>query len=342
MKLFEVLNPNVRFEYHEDIEGDKNRGFQVDKIEAFIGDENVGYLKIAYIPRKRWEKWHPSILNWYTQFQGSSLLPHEYKTSKLEDIPTEELAKDLAHAWWASPSADDINYSKRNEIYQQMQQIALTGNRQQILDAYHQIERDAYKHKGKLFKRFENYFVDKAYVDFIRVEDKYQRQGIATALYRAGYEWMKSKGMPFYASGTQSKDAKATWRTLKKRYPVARDRYRLYGNRLGSRYRFAEGYESEKYSLEQYRQHALHIIKLNISWMEQLAQDTLNVYGTIQIKPIGSVTNPNKFTHNSDVDVGFFIDGGTTLDESLSSELQDVFIKHPLEHIGVINTLVFK
>ena len=54
----------IELKRFDDIEDD-NRGWRVDKLEAYVDGEEVGYLKLAYIPHKRMERfllklWLPS------------------------------------------------------------------------------------------------------------------------------------------------------------------------------------------------------------------------------------------------------------------------------------------
>src|SRR5271170_8072163 len=60
-ELLEALNPNVTFEYQDDIEGDKNRGWQVDQVKAFLDGKQVGYLKMSYIPQERFDAYYHDI-----------------------------------------------------------------------------------------------------------------------------------------------------------------------------------------------------------------------------------------------------------------------------------------
>ena len=214
--LGEKINPNVHFKYHEDSEGDDNRGWQVDKITAFIDDTEVGYLKLAYIPRKRFEKWYPSILNYVDQIVGTHILPHEYRGMLWTQIPTDVLRKSVYNL----AQVAGLGWTESNELAD----TAKTASDAELHQIYRKLIVDLKKTKGVLFKRFERYFVDHPYVDFIRVNDNYQRQGIGTALYRAGHEWMKAKDMKLHASTTQTDYAKAAWKSLERDYNVEKIR----------------------------------------------------------------------------------------------------------------------
>ena len=41
----------ITFNVEEDIEGDNNRGFKLDKLTAYVDGKEVGYIKIENIPK---------------------------------------------------------------------------------------------------------------------------------------------------------------------------------------------------------------------------------------------------------------------------------------------------
>jgi GNAT superfamily N-acetyltransferase len=214
--IAEKINTNIRFEYVEDSEGDNNRGWQVDKVVAYLGEHEVGYLKLAYIPAERFKKWYPSILNYIQQINGSIIFPHEYRATHWTEIPIDTLRKSI----YSIAQVAGVGWHESNSLQEQ----AKTAPDKIVRQMIHSFEIDIEKEKGPLFRRFKKYFVNNPYVDYIKVNDEYKRQGIGTALYRAGYEWMKSKGMKLHASGTQSDDAKAAWMSLERNYPVEKIR----------------------------------------------------------------------------------------------------------------------
>lgn len=210
--ISEKINTSVRFEYDEDSEGDDNRGWQVDKIEAYIGDQNVGYLKLAYIPAERFKKWYPSILNYIQQISGNIIFPQEYRGTHWTKIPIDVLRKYVYNI----AQVAGVGWNESNSLQEQ----ALNAPEKWVRQLYHSLEQKIQKEKGGLFNRFKKYFVDNPYVDYIKVDDNYKKQGIGTALYRAGHAWMKSKGMKLHASNTQTPDAQGAWKSLERDYPV--------------------------------------------------------------------------------------------------------------------------
>jgi GNAT superfamily N-acetyltransferase len=215
--LHETINKNVTFTYHEDVEGDKNRGWKVDRIDAFLPgiEEPVGYLNISYIPKERFKAHYPGILNYLSKMNGMSILPYEYKNADYHKIPPQELKKIISKAYIA------IGPYPSTEEFERLKNLPLN----EVIPEFEKIEKIAKKNYGLQYRQFKNYHVDKPLVDFIRVRPDVQRKGIATALHRAGYEWMKSRGLPYYASGTQTDMAKRVWDKLEKEYPVKKEKH---------------------------------------------------------------------------------------------------------------------
>lgn len=217
MRIIEILgekiNPNVTFQRIEAAEGNKNRGWQVDQINAYLGDELVGYLKISYIPSRLFADYYPGILNYLAQIEGKGILPYTDEATDWRQIPIERLKPTISRV------ADLAGYHQ-SELDDQVKNMDDTKFIKLYANLVSRIERE---HGWKL-KRFKTYYVDKPVVDYIRVMDEYKRQGIGTALYQEGSKWMREKGLKLYASGTQSSDAKAAWKSLEKTFDVKRAR----------------------------------------------------------------------------------------------------------------------
>lgn len=221
MKLADILNErintNVKFKYFEDVEGDNNRGWQVDQIEAFLNGENVGYIKLSWIPRERFNQRYHSVIDYVDNIEGSNFRPYSYRDVRIENIPIDELRKNM---FYAASTARGYVSSEEQESYKTM-------SNKEVFDYYQELIKDLNKRYSKKFKEFEQWHVDKPIVDFIRVNDQYKRQGIGTALYRAAYDYLKNKELRLYASGIQSKEAQATWKQLEKDYPVGEEKFKM-------------------------------------------------------------------------------------------------------------------
>jgi len=68
----------IEFRYKEDAEGDNNRGWIVHEIQAYVNNQYAGYIAVSYIPKDRFIKYYPTILNYMSQISGKvGILPYE-------------------------------------------------------------------------------------------------------------------------------------------------------------------------------------------------------------------------------------------------------------------------
>lgn len=71
-----------------DEEGDHNRGWQVDLLDASVGGVHVGYLKMAYIPKKRLkDHYGAGVLSYMDKIQGHSLFERPADRPSCSMIP---------------------------------------------------------------------------------------------------------------------------------------------------------------------------------------------------------------------------------------------------------------
>lgn len=196
----------LQFERSPDSEGDDNRGWRVDRLDAYLDGKEVGYLKMSCIPRDRFKRYYPTIFNYMAQIQGNCVLPYEQRASLYTDLSDLQLKKLLwASQHWA-PSEPD-------------------GTREELLGMAQAREKELLKGRvGKLFKEFKTFHVGKPIVDYIRVEDAYRRKGVGTALYLEGARWMAEQGLGLYRSGVQTAEAFAAWESLIQKGHVGKDR----------------------------------------------------------------------------------------------------------------------
>ena len=199
----------ITFKRITDAEKNENRGWQVDKLEAYVGDKKAGYLKLAYIPHLRFHQHYPSIFNYADHFGSLQALPYEKRDKHYKEFTSEEQRKMLK----------DLLHSRvyRGHEYGSEEKIVNDYTDRQVLAELKKIEQMLSDGKmGVELRKFKNFHKDKPLVDYIKVYDEFQRQRIGEALYREGAKWMKEKGMKVYASGLQSDKAKASWEHMKK------------------------------------------------------------------------------------------------------------------------------
>lgn len=226
MRLDEIATKGGReitFNRIEDSEGDKNRGWQVDKLIALIDDKEAGYIKMSYIPKNRFERYYPTVFNFLSQIHGYSPLPYKKQTLHFSKLSQSELAETWHHAFmttyrrWPEYGHDRKNYllpdgRSPNNL-----------SKAELVDEWKELEVAANKNYKHEFKKFEKFHVDRPIVDFIRVHEPHRRQYIGTALYNEGARWMKEKGFKLYASGIQSPQAKTVWTKFEQEGKVGKD-----------------------------------------------------------------------------------------------------------------------
>lgn len=215
---------DITFEVIEDEEGDNNRGWQIDRINAFVDGKPAGYLKLSYIPHKRFNRYYPSIFNWMAQIQGKGILPYRKKDKHWSTFTPDEkrdLIKKLIgyYRYHSKEDEEKLELFSDDELNSQIAEL----------------EKKAMKSYGKEFKGFQQYFVDKPYEDYIRVfsrpgeevnprdresnvvsDANYTRQGIATALYFKAVAYLAKKGMRMRLSQLRSDDAQGLESAIKK------------------------------------------------------------------------------------------------------------------------------
>lgn len=195
----------------------RSRGWITDRIDAYVGEEEVGYIKIGYIPSDEFSLWYPSIYNWISTVRGSAFLND---VTQLQG-PTE----------WDDATCDSVlKQVRRSSGLDTRTLMALDKLQDKGLSAREtllQSEAKAKRYKWDTwmkFQRFRDYHMDKPHPDYIRVhspEDAspshkkskkcWRRQGVGLALYRKASAYAQEQGMRFWSSDLQSEKAKITW-----------------------------------------------------------------------------------------------------------------------------------
>ncbi len=226
------VRDDLEFRYIDATNSRRDRCWRVDKITAHLDGQEIGYLKTCYIPAENFERYFPGILNWLCESEGLPVLPYQHRTTAWRQIPVDALRGCVYYM--AQAARIGSNSSCR------MSEEAKTAPVTRVLEMITGLEKLLKEERGLSFRRFRSYHVDKPIVDFISVEERFRRQGIGTALYRAGYEWMRRRGLPFYASTCQSELAKLAWQSMSARFKVEKIRERATaGHKSIVRLRFA-------------------------------------------------------------------------------------------------------
>ena len=219
----------IEFKITEDFEGDNNRGWRVDRIDAFVDGNHAGYIKLSWIPQERFDKWYSTIFHFISYISGRSLIPHtrfEYKG--LAELSESELYNIVKN----SLDLVRFNSNKKDEKNRDfITNLSAESNRTDLIKGLKILENKLLKTpKGKKFKEFYQYHVDKPIVDYIQAfkgddvnknkldqnTENFQRQGVGTALYIKAAKYLKSLGLQLHASNLQSPEAQSAWTKLEK------------------------------------------------------------------------------------------------------------------------------
>jgi hypothetical protein len=147
------VNPHIQFKTFPFSKDNDQRGFVVHEIAAFLNDEKVGYIKLSYVEKSRFDQ---NIRNNVFRFRSI--------WSGHCDVPDELF---------------DADISKLNEYF---------ANRWSFLGRNH-AQYEYEKHKREM-QWASHYYINKPIVDFIRSE-RLPRHGIATMLHIYAICWLR-------------------------------------------------------------------------------------------------------------------------------------------------------
>jgi len=85
MLLSELAISDVTFHVSEDREGDNNRGFRVDRIEAKRDGKVIGYIQVSYIPSERFKKFYTSLEQYTRHIAGGHPPSEDPETRKRQE-----------------------------------------------------------------------------------------------------------------------------------------------------------------------------------------------------------------------------------------------------------------
>lgn len=175
-------------------------GYVIRRVDAFIEGNHVGYLKIAYVPSNRLSEVFPTLWHWVRRTQGWMV--------NLDD-PVKLWCDAHRYAQVVPASQPHIApWSLTRKVAPDLD----------VIQADLDLLEDRPLPYGSIRERYQSWCrdqVDRPHVDYIRVFDKWRRQGIGTTLLDAGARWMADTyGLPLYGSSLQSNEAKAVWAAL--------------------------------------------------------------------------------------------------------------------------------
>jgi len=173
-----------------------DKGYKNQRVEAYIDQELVGYVKWSYIPSEQWVKMYPSI--WYWIKEKSYKYNALFKPDDLKSIWSV-----LFTPWGLDPRTPPLKYKSDLKQY-------LNRHIDQV----------------KSFESSKNFWVDKPTVTMVAVKGSLQfrsddgkvwtRKGIAIVLYKYAAKLLAKEGLALWEDHqTQTDDAKKLWLKIK-------------------------------------------------------------------------------------------------------------------------------
>lgn len=203
----------ITFEYLEDCEG-PNRGYVVDLLNAYAGDEKVGFLQTIYQSSEKFEEFFPSgILNYIDQVAGKSM----FQGTEGHGNPSTDLRR-------ANPDVLSRTAKRLadHNIVLNLPEVTLESYNE--FQAWFQTE----SAKSRVFKGLKAGYehmlrsMDQHTVDFIGTEANSRRDipndnqglGIAAVLYKVMAKEIAKKGHRLHAGYYQHPAADAIWQKM--------------------------------------------------------------------------------------------------------------------------------
>lgn len=205
----------IHFVMYEDCDN-PNRGFQLDMVAAYSGDDKVGYIKVDYVSSKKWDDYYPSgLLNYMSQIGGLSI----FDLLEGWDKPGTDLRK-------ASPEV--LNKTAEKLIYyrcgRSMPQRSLETHADfQYWFKQVVVPTRSYENALADFQNFKA-LIDTPKVAYINtkvstnngVMSDNSRLGIGGMLYKVMAKELDKRGMRLHSSTLQYPEAKIAWEKLTK------------------------------------------------------------------------------------------------------------------------------
>ena len=201
----------ITFEFTEDCE--KNRPdysdslWSVHSVDAFLTIDGkktqVGYFKISYIPQSSWDEKilasrYPETLVFANKVSGWCVPLNENNEAETLHETTKYCNMELYNekVFLNNPHSSKVYKNIKKWVYKQIHQK-----------------------QAQKMRDTKDFHIDKPFVDFISVDEAYQKKGIGNALYLATATLVADNDLILHPSGIQTKEGKANFQRFKANYP---------------------------------------------------------------------------------------------------------------------------
>lgn len=201
-KAKDKFGATVDLQFRENVDRE-NRGFEIDEVTATINGNLVGYLKVSNVPARNFKLYLPTIWHYLGSIGGWNVDElFESHNGRAKNISWSEFLDLKIKAAQYYYGFDSSNCSSYEELTKRVEKCR--------------------RHKENIaqFKRFESFYKDKPYVDFVNVDTNTNRnmnvshvgRGIGMMLYSAAAHSLKKKKLLLHGSSIQSTDAQRMWK----------------------------------------------------------------------------------------------------------------------------------
>lgn len=197
----------VDVRWAEDIEGSNNRGFVSHEMSAWVGGQRCGYLRVGFVSSANLEIFLPTPFHYLSSFGGGywPMLFQEFfgRAIQLYELSDEARAEFVKKVQFEFRLGD-----KTWETYEQLQKLLAKNHRWISLLAE--------------FEKFKAFHLGRPLVDYINtrrstvngVNEDNRGRGIGFILYMETARHLATMGLRLHASGCQSEEAAAMWRSF--------------------------------------------------------------------------------------------------------------------------------
>ncbi len=181
-------------------------------ITASIENKDVGYMKLGFIPKKKWESYFPTLLHFAFRYAGWAI----------NDDFLESLSPNI-NDWSNEQKSALVNradgYLGLFPFTQGKSNVITKNNVDCVWDKFLEAARDRIiKH----YRSMKKYHVDRPSIIYVKVENPWLRQRIGVSLYLYSAHWLEENfGFSLYASNVQTDRAKAVWTMMQNHGLVA-------------------------------------------------------------------------------------------------------------------------
>ncbi len=197
------INPDKIVLEYRNVLGDPNSLWGLDAIRALVDGQEVGELRISYVPSARIGNWREDVFSFLAD-RGQMYdmkVPKDFHNASTRELAVAMHAIQRKKEGWKAAEDSDWYSKSRNEILQGFEHY-----REQLTQEMKPYMED-----------FIDIYIDKPMVDYIQVHPDFRRQGIAYTLYKAGAEWMQERNLSLHDGLTQSPEAQMCWKYMEQR-----------------------------------------------------------------------------------------------------------------------------